>query len=234
MKKKFSNANCKVAGFSLIELLIVLTLIFILSAISLFYLSGHQTLYKPDDQTLLIADILHEARQRSLTQRETMRVEINRSTNQITLIDENTNQDPTDTADNDRVLKSLNLFDPSVVTIGISPGQITYNPPEPLPVPTTEFIPSIYPPSGSQSVCTLRFLANGTVVNAGNDPIGTGAVANGATLHIWSPSAVDSANSDIARAITVIGSSGSVRIWEFDQGSPAANKWKDSRRSGSY
>jgi len=233
MKMMYSGAKCDEAGFSLIELLIVLVLIFILTGISLFYLSGHQELYKPDDQALQIVDILHEARQRALTQRETMRVEINRATNSITLIDENTIQDETDTADNDRVLKSLKLFDPSVVIVGVSPGQIAYNPPEPLPVPTTVFVPSVYPPSISQSVCTLRFRANGTVLNAGNDAIGSGAEVNGATMHIWSPSTANPANSEIARSITVIGSTGSIRMWEFDAGSTLENKWRDSRRMGS-
>ena len=63
-------------GFSMVELLIVLTVMTILTGISLFYLSGHQRLFRPDEQTLKMVDIFQEARQRSLTQRETMRVEI--------------------------------------------------------------------------------------------------------------------------------------------------------------
>lgn len=238
MRKIVSDSRLNQAGFSLIELFVVVALIFILSSISLFLLTGHQTLYKPDDQTLLITDMLQEARQRALTQRETMRVEINRDTNTVRLIDENTNVNipPPDTVGNDQVIRQISLFESSVVTVGVNPANIAYNPPEPstLPVPTAVFVPSVYPSSISQSVCTLRFLANGTVTNAGNNALGAGAVTTGVTIHVWAPQEGTPTQSSIARSITVIGATGTVRAWEFDPSSVAANKWKDSRRTGSY
>ncbi|MEP6848392.1 MAG: hypothetical protein ABI999_06020 [Acidobacteriota bacterium] len=219
------------AGFSLIELLAVVTVIVALGGISIFYLVGHQKAYKTDDQSLLITDVLQEARQRSLTQRRTMRVEINRTTNSVRLIDENTDAtSPTD----DNVLKVVNLVNPVDVVVGPPPGNIAYNPPEPLPNPTAVFIPSVYPTSAAQSVCTLRFRSDGTVTNAGNNAIGTGAVMTGATIHVWEPIRATPANADIARSITVIGSTGTIRLWEFDSQLTGANKWKDSRRYGTY
>lgn len=219
------------AGFSLIEMMTVVSIIFILAGFSMFYLTGHQKAYKPDDESLQITDILQEARQRSLTQRRTMRVEINATKNIVRLIDEN--QDPTTEAD-DVVLKSVSLYNPAEVKVGGIPGNIGYNPPEPLPAPTAIFKPSVYPSSISQSVCTLRFRSDGTVVDAGNNPTGTGAVMTGATVQVWSPKASDTTKSDIARSITVIGSTGTIRLWEFDPTLTGANKWKDSRRYGTY
>jgi len=219
------------AGFSLIEVLTVVSVIFILAGFSIFYLAGHQKAYKPDDESLIITDILQEARQRSLTQRRTMRVEINLSNNTIRLIDENTNPA---TADDDIVLKNVSLYNPSDVTVGGSPGNIGYNPPEPLPDPTAVFKPSVYPSSIAQNVCTLRFRSDGTVVDAGNSPTGTGAVMTGATIAVWAPNRATPTNSDIARAITVIGSTGTIRLWEFDPNLAPTNKWKDSRRYGTY
>jgi prepilin-type N-terminal cleavage/methylation domain-containing protein len=230
MKQKFLRVSKIQNGFSLVEVLIVLTLIVLVGISATYYLSGHQKLYKPDDQTLLIADILQEARQRSLTQRETLRVEIDLTENQIRLIDENS----VTTADDDEVLKTLSLYFPNEARMDIRADNITYNPPEPLPVPTANFLPSVYPSSATHQVCTLRFQSNGTVTNGGNNATGDGAVVGGVTLHIWQPSSDNSDEYLIARALTVIGSTGSVRLWEFDESFPGDNKWKDSRRVGSY
>lgn len=214
----------------MIELLVVLGIIGVLSTISIFYLIGHQELYKPDDQSLLLTDILQEARQRSLTQRETLRVEINLTKNKVSLFDENS----ITTADDDVLLKTLTLFDPAVVHVGTSASNVGMNPPEPLPVPTASFVTSVYPTSISQSVCTLRFLANGQVVNAGNNAVGSGAVTTGATIHLWAPNNDDPSNAGIARAITIVGSTGTIRLWEWDHDSSETNKWKDSRRAGTF
>lgn len=212
------------------ELLMVLAIILILSSLSLFYLTAHQTLYKPDEQALLITDIFQEARQKSLTQRETHRIEINRTRKTVRLIDENT----PGTVDDDLVIREMNLLEDSVVTVGVKPGNIPDNPPEPLPVPDAVFVPSNYPTSIGDSVATFRFMANGTVTNAGNTSTGNGAVVTGGTMHIWAPDKDNQANAGIARSITVIGSSGSVRLWEYDRSLSTTNKWKDSRRSGTY
>ncbi|MEO6587960.1 MAG: prepilin-type N-terminal cleavage/methylation domain-containing protein [Pyrinomonadaceae bacterium] len=220
----------KQKGFSLIEVLVVLTLILSVGATASYYLNGHKKLYKTDDQTLLIADLLQEARQRSLTQRETMRVEIDLTENHIRLIDENKVR----TSDDDVVLRILPVYFPNEVRIDRRAANIGYNPPEPLPVPTAAFLPSVYPSSTTHQVCTLRFQSDGTVVDAGTNSTGTGAVISGVTIHIWQPNGDNPDESSIARALTVIGSTGSVKLWEFDPSFPNDNKWKDSRRAGSY
>lgn len=230
MKNKFLELHLKQNGFSLIEVLVVLTLIVFVGAASSFYLTKQKTIYKTDDETLLIADILQEARQRSLTQRETMRVEIDITENHIRLIDENS----VTTSDDDVVLKILPVYFPNEVRIDRRAVNITYNPPEPLPVPNAVFLPSIYPSSATHQVCTLRFLSNGTVVDGGNNAIGNGANVTGVTLHIWQPNISKPDESSIARSLTVIGSTGAVKLWEFDPSFPNTNKWKDSRRAGSY
>ncbi|MGI9056895.1 MAG: pilus assembly FimT family protein [Pyrinomonadaceae bacterium] len=230
MRYKFLELSMNRSGFSLVEILVVLTLIIFVGATASFYLNNHKKLYKTDDQTLLIADILQEARQRSLTQRETMRVEIDLTDNEVRLIDENS----VDTADDDQLLKTLVISFPNEVRMDSRAGNIAYNPPEPLPIPTAVYKPSVYPTSATHQVFTLRFQSNGTVSDGGNNATGVGAVVGGVTLHIWQPDNENPNESSIARALTVIGSTGSIRIWEFDQSFPGANKWKDSRRVGSY
>jgi len=230
MNNEFRKARNFEAGFSVIELLVVVGIIAILSTVALFYAAAHKKLYKADDQALLITDLLQEARQRSLTQRETLRVEINATTNTVSLYNENTAATATD----DTLLKRITLSSATDVRVGAPPSTIGYNPPEQLPVPTATFTTSVYPTSISQSVCTLRFMANGTVTNAGTSAVGAGATVTGTTLHVWMPKKGAPTQADIARSITVLGSTGTIRMWEFDFPSTAANKWKDSRRSGSY
>lgn len=231
MSKSLRHKCGSDAGFSVIELLVVVGLIAIMSTMVLIYANAYQKLYKPDDQALQLSDMLQEGRQRALTQRRTMRVEINITNNTAKLYDEN--RDGTSSAD-DFLIKAMTLYNPVDVKVDPRPAEIGYNPPESMPVPNAVFSSSVYPPSISQSVCTIRFLANGQAVNAGTNAIGSGAVPTGLTLHIWQPKKNTPTQSDIARSITVLGATGMVRLWEFDHTSGAPNKWKDSRRSSSY
>jgi len=217
-------------GFSMIELLIVLAIITVLLGISLFYLSGHERLYRPDEQAVKIIDVLQEARQRSLTQRETMRVEVDLTDNVVRLIDENT----PGTAGDDNVIKTLTLVPQHEVKINSRPPDISTNPTEIMPVPIAQFRASIYPPSVTHQVCTFRFLRDGRVVNEGTDAVGSNAVTTGLTMFIWSPKLGAPDESEIARAITVIGATGSVRFWEYNRNVSDTNKWKDSRRMSIY
>jgi prepilin-type N-terminal cleavage/methylation domain-containing protein len=210
-------------GFSLLELLIVITIIFILSGISLFFLSSHQRLYKPDEQTTRIVDLLQEARQRSLTQRKTMRVEIDLTDNMVRLINEK--ESNTD-ADDEKIREAV-LIPAGEVNLRVRPPDITANPPETLPVPLAQFKQSDYPTSALNDVCTIRFRSDGTVVD-------DDGVTTGLTLFVWSPKQSSTTESEIARAITIVGATGSVRLWEYHRDSRDANKWKDSRRSGVF
>jgi Tfp pilus assembly protein FimT len=231
MNRRLLKFHRTESGFSVIELMVVVGIVLVMSSVALFYASAHAKLYKPDDQALQLTDMMQEGRQRALTQRRTMRVEINLATNSAKLYDENTNQT---SADDDVLIKAMNLFAATDVRVNARPSEIGYTPPESMPVPDAVFSPSVYTPSISQSVCTIRFLANGSAVNAGTNPVGTGAVPTGVTLYVWSPNKTNTDRSDIARAITVLGATGVIRLWEFDHTSAASNKWKDSRRSSSY
>ncbi|HNU08402.1 MAG TPA: prepilin-type N-terminal cleavage/methylation domain-containing protein [Pyrinomonadaceae bacterium] len=217
-------------GFSVVELLVVLVVIGVLSAASTFYILGHRRLFRPDEQAMRIVDALQEARQRSLTQRETMRVEIDLTDRMVRIIDENS---PT-TVDDDVLVRASVLYPSAEVRTGTRPPDILTNPEESMPVPIADFRPSIYPPSATHTVCTLRFLRNGAVVDQGADALGSNATTIGATLYLWTPKSQSENETEIARAITVIGATGAIRSWEYDRALESTNKWKDSRRSGTY
>lgn len=225
-----TSKNNSAAGFSMIELIIVIVVISIMTAVSMVYLNSSQRLYKPDAEALKIIDIFQEARQRSLTQRRTMRVEIDMDDKVIRLINE---EDPA-TATDDALIRTMALLPASEITIDKRPFNITDNPPEPFPAPHANFYISHYPNSVGHRVCTIRFQSTGTVVNAGSDATGTGATPTGVALFIWAPDQQTVTNSDIARAITIIGTTGSVRLWEYDKQASTANKWKDSRRTSGF
>ncbi len=229
-KLRTKRINKSAEGYSLIEILVALTIIMIMSGVVFYYLTATQNLYKPDEQALKIVDVLQEARQRSLTQREPMRVEIDLTENIVRLIDENKTTEVGD----DSLIRTVPLLSEFEVKINQRPGQISYNPPEEFPVPTAQFRQSIYPQSLANDVCTLRFLKNGSVVDQGTNEVGLNAVATGLTLHVWSPAKDNANNSQIARAITVIGTTGSIRLWEYDKKLTTTNKWKDTRQTSLY
>jgi len=231
MRNGPSKAVKSQKGFTVIELLVVIAIIALLGSVALFYANAHKKLYQPDDQSLQLVDMLQEARQRALTQRRTMRVEINLSTNMARLYDENL--DATTSSD-DVLIKGLTLFATANVRMDTRPSEIGYNPPELMTVPNAVFRTSVYTPSVAQTVCTIRFLSNGQAVDAGTNATGAGAVPTGLTLHIWSPNKTNPLQSDIARSITVLGATGVIRLWEFNHQSTATNKWQDSRRSSTY
>lgn len=209
MKKSKINPA---AGFSIVELLIVVILVGILSSIAFMSLSTGK-LYEAERQALEITDVLQEARQRAISQRNTVRVEINQTKNAIRLIDE---VKPGAAAD-DVVIKSVPYMNNGVY-IGTAPANMSNGgPTETSPVVPVTFSTSTHPLSIGDQVSIIRF-RKGTAQNAGSDAIGTNSIPTGATVYVWSKYADDnSPNPTVAqviRAVTVLGSTGSSKLWK--------------------
>lgn len=215
-------------GFSLVELLVVMGVVLILTTVSLFYLTAQRKLYNTDEQSLKIIDLIQEARQRSLTQRETLRVEIDLTSNTGRLINENDSSVATD----DKVIRQVTFYPVSNVRADVRPTNVTTAPPEALPVPTAQFAGSLHPLSAGHNVATFRFLLDGTVVGPGTNATGSGATVTGATLYIWKPKATNNNESEMTKAITILGATASVRMWDYAKAPDGSWFWKDSRRAG--
>lgn len=194
-------------GFSFLELIIVLLIISIVSVMALMSFRGEKK-YAADTEAYKIIDIIHEARQRSLTQHETMRVEFNQTKNTVRLIEEN---EPGTTAD-DKEIKSLKLPDVRNVVVGTMPKNVSTAPTEMSPVPALTFKKSVYPLSQSDTVATLRFTHTGMVLDAGSNAAGDNSAMTGATVYVWMPdysaANLPLATGTVIRAITVQGTSG--------------------------
>lgn len=228
MKQYFlqkSNKKYNQQGFSLIELIIVLLVVSILSVLTLMAFKGEKK-FLADSQAYLILDVLNEARQRALTQHETMRVEINKTTNTIRLISENAAGDATD----DQIIKTLVLQNPNYVVTEQAPTNIEESPSDSSPVPAITFSNSVHPLSNSNQVATLRFLRTGKVVNAGSNAIGTNATTTGATIFSWMPDYSDSGTplqtGSVIRAITIVGTTGSAKYWRCEVKDGECTDWK--------
>jgi prepilin-type N-terminal cleavage/methylation domain-containing protein len=216
-------SKIKSAGFSLIELMIVLVIIAIVSSFAVMSFTAEK-LYDAEKQALGIIDLLHEARQRSLSQRNTMRVEINQTKNSIRLIDE---KGPNDASD-DVELKSVPYRNGGVF-IGTLPSNMTDNPAELSPVPPIAFAVSNHPLSSNDTVATMRFLRGGTVHNAGTNGAGAGSIATGATIYVWSKYPNDASSNpttgQVFRAITLLGTTGSSRLWKCAMTDGNCSEW---------
>lgn len=219
-----NHKNKPAAGFSIVELLVVLVIIAVLSAITFMSL-GTEKLYDADKQATQIADLLQEARQRSLSQRKAQRVEINATKKMVRLIDE---KDAGNAAD-DVLVKQIPYFSDKSVFVATSPSNMSDSPTELSPVPAITFATSTHPLSVGDSVATVRFMKNGTATNAGTNAAGAGAVPTGATIYVWSKYADDNSATptlgQIFRAVTVLGTTGSSRLWKCSVNTSGCTQW---------
>lgn len=194
-------------GFSVIELLLVLSIVLILGAITLFTMSSVKK-YAADDQAKRLTDFFDEARQRALNQRKTLRVEINRTKKSVILIDEASGSTATD----DFIIKSEPFY--SQITIGAMPGGISGAPSSSSSVPVPSFATSDYPLSKGDEKATFRFKPGGKVVDAGTNDIGAGSLVTGATVYVYSTKKSANGNPEITRAVVLIGSSGDSSVYK--------------------
>ncbi len=202
----------------------VIVIIGILSAITVTSLLSSRKKYNAENQAVELIDFMREAQQRSLTQKRTIRVEINSTDRVIRLINENEPADANNdgdidakTANNDTVMKTAKYADDNVY-IGVVPTNQSAAPVELSPVEPIAFSVSNHPLSTNDRVAVLRFSKNGTVLSKGTDEIGSNSIAKGATIYVWTKRDADTTAAptvaNILRAVTVLGSSGSTKLWK--------------------
>ena len=194
----------KAGGYSVIELLVVLGIIGMLSAVSFAYLYNYTRMYKTEDQAIKVMDLMREAAQTALNRRRTVRFELdvsNVARPVVRLIDENgTNPDI--------LMKTIPLEPLKEVRMDVAPSGVAR--PNPPNYADAGFVGNVF---------SARFRSDGSVVNAADNPIS-------ATLYSWRPiseTAQPFSMSNLTpkriqetRAITVFGGSGAVRYWKHN------------------
>jgi prepilin-type N-terminal cleavage/methylation domain-containing protein len=215
LSKKEQTVHKTEKGFSLLELIIVVVIIAIMTTVAIFALRPNQELYKTDDQALKLIDMLQEARFRALSQRETIRIEINTVTGMVSIIDENRST----TADDDTVIRRMPMRQESDIAFQTRPSGISAMPPTPMLCPDVVFAPSLHPTSAGERVATIRFNLLGQALNAGVNDRGENAAVTGATIILWPPkegSPTDVAAPTLVRAITILSTTGNIQLWKYD------------------
>lgn len=202
LNKNFENQD----GLTLLELIMVISVMSILSTFAIMSLSAPRKYYA-DDQAVRIVNIFNEARQMALNQRRVFRVELNRTKNEIILINENA----TNTANDDEIVKRVS-FNNDIV-INDQPSEVITAPPTTSPAPVLVYSSSNYPLSSGNEKITLRFRRDGQVVDAGNNNTGGGSLITGATIYIYTVSPTTS-KPDVIRAVTLLGPSSGTAIYK--------------------
>lgn len=201
------------AGYSVVELTMVVSIVGLLSAFALFELAGHRQAFRTDDQSRRILDFMRDASQRALVQRQLMRLEIDIDTNTMRIIDENA----AGVAD-DAIVRREALPDQSVVRLvrtvvalnGPPTGVIA--PPAPSNYNAAAYGVSTHPLSLNSTVSVMRFRPDGTVVDNANN-------VTSLTLYLWEPSTADANIPNVlgrVRAVTVFGGTGGIRLWKYN------------------
>lgn len=183
----------RTSGFSMIELIVVMVVLGILTAISIPYIYNYNRLYKSEDQALKVMDLMREAGQLAITRRRTIRFDIDLAQNAVLMRD--------DSGATDILVKRIPLEPVNEVRMDVVPAGVTA--PNPPNYTDAAYVGNVW---------TLRFRSDGSVVNAALIPVS-------ATLYIWPPvtpgSTTPRTRSEI-RAITMFGGSGAVRYWKHD------------------
>lgn len=201
------------AGFSFVELLVVLSIIVIMSTYAVFTMRAQRNAFRTDDQGRRILDYIRDASQRALVQRQMMRMEIDLNTSVMRIIDEN----GAGTTD-DVIVRREGLLSPTEVrTVRTvfalnGPPLGVVAPPAPSNYPAAVYAASTHPLSMNNTVCLMRFRPDGAVVDNANNVVSL-------TLYLWEPAAgnLDAPNEPRrVRAITVFGGTGGVRLWKYN------------------
>ena len=192
------------AGHSLIEVLIVVSLIGALTSIALPQLITQRRLSRSTGITREIMSQLRETRQLAMSQRQAFTFVYNNTTKQISIIDHNSN------------LGGSLLADPSypntpdsqvVVTIPLAESSIgsemSYGIPAGLPIGALADGIAMTPLFNN--LFTVTFQPNGSVVDAAGNP-------QGRALFIYNSHAAKGT----ASAISIMGPAGRVKIWRYD------------------
>jgi prepilin-type N-terminal cleavage/methylation domain-containing protein len=223
MHKKIFKDGGSARGFTLLELLIVLAIGVILTAIAVPQMIAQRRLSRSVMATRQIATQIRYARQLSMSLRNAVTFQYNDSTKQIKIIDHNNNQ-PGNVSCNltGTAVMAASGFPMtacatvnqtvSLATGGLPTSELSYGIPTTPSLPTAALGDGISKTSlsGTPASITITFQNDGRVLDANLSPVNT-------AMYIYNNVAPEGT----ASAISVIGASGRVKIWRYTTGANA-------------
>jgi prepilin-type N-terminal cleavage/methylation domain-containing protein len=214
-------------GFSLVELLVVMAILVIVTAITIPAMVAQRRLLRSNAVIREVGTQLRFARQLAMSQRQSVTFQYDDSTKQIKVINHNNNQ-PLILACNlsrTAILGTSGFPNTAcsvvVITVpltqgGLTAAEITYGIPAgspPLPVgapiiPVTKLDDNILmtplAPVGAGGKLNITFQADGSVIDAAGIPLDR-------AMFLFNQSAAQGT----AAAISVVGASGRVKVWRY-------------------
>jgi type II secretory pathway pseudopilin PulG len=196
-------------GASIVEVIIVLVVIAIMTAISFPYILNYKKLYKSEDQAIKVMDLMREAAQLAMTRRRSFRFEVDLTDNAVLIIDE-------DGANPDKLYRLIPMEPTGQVRMDVIPSGVTKpNPPN--------YNNAAFAADGvghkrgantvtGHTVWAVRFNSDGSATNQAGVPVS-------ANLFIWPPVTAGSTTprtKQEVRAITLFGASGAIRYWKHN------------------
>ena len=202
--------NQRESGFSLIELVLVVTLMGIMMAIAVPQLVGQRRLLRTAAIPREMITQLRNARQQAITQRESFTFQYNNITKQILIIDNNAggvavlNSPAYPNNPGSKVVATSSL-----AVGGLSSTEINYG--IPTGVPTTALDDSVLRTNLTSGKVNITFQPDGTVIDANGNPLDRALFIYNSQLP-----------KETAAAISIVGSGGRVKLWRYDK---AKNKY---------
>jgi Tfp pilus assembly protein FimT len=204
--RKIADARRSLAGYSIVETVIVVALICVLSAIALPQIVAERRLTRSVGVTREILSQMRHARQLAMSQRQAITFQYNNTTKKISVIDHNNNLGAAlflDPAYPNNV-GSVVISTTPLASSGLFQTEIAYGIPVGLPNgPLADGI-SMTPLTNNQ--LNVTFQPDGSVIDITGNPVGR-------ALYIYN----NQASQGTSSAISVMGASGRVKIWRYDR-----------------
>jgi type II secretory pathway pseudopilin PulG len=215
--KKCQQRRRSERGASLVEILIVVAIAAVMSAMAIPQLIGARRLTRSNAIPNEIMTRLREARQYAMSQRQAFTFVYNDTAKTISIVDQNTTLSATSglftVAGFPYTASSKTLMTIPLDVGGVPKSEISYGIPSTI-TPTAVVEPGTLTPTvavSSDNLVTVTFQPDGRVLDASSNPVST-------SLYFYNPQAAVGT----ASAVSVLGAGGRVKLFKY---SNATNKY---------